>query len=326
MTNAWRQGTLATYGSGLLHYHVFCDLKNYPESSRAPASPMIISAFLASLAGRYSASTIENYVAGVRAWHILHNVKWEMNKATIDAMLKAATALAPAASTRAPRTPLTVQTIESIAPYFDLTKPLDVATFACLTTAFWGMARLGEFVVPKLSGFDPQSTVTRENMEEQVYRDGLMQTVFHLPRTKAAPQGEDIYWAAQDGPSNPQRALRSHLSVNHSPPPSTPLFAYKDKQAWKPLSRANFLKRLNSAIEAANLLRVHGHSIRIGAVLEYLLRGVPFDVVKVKGRWASDVFLVYLREYAQILAPYMQANSHALDNVIRITMPPIVRH
>ncbi|KIK73836.1 hypothetical protein PAXRUDRAFT_20455 [Paxillus rubicundulus Ve08.2h10] len=38
----------------------------------------------------------------------------------------------------------------------------------------------------------------------------------------------------------------------------------------------------------------NGYSIRIGSTLEYLLWNVPFDVVKVKGHWASNAFLVYL--------------------------------
>ncbi|KAG2072798.1 hypothetical protein BDR04DRAFT_976873, partial [Suillus decipiens] len=50
------------------------------------------------------------------------------------------------------------------------------------------------------------------------------------------------------------------------------------------------------------------HAIRISATLEYLLCHVPFDVVKTMGRWeASDAFQCYLREHAQILAPYPQA-------------------
>ncbi|KAJ7223915.1 hypothetical protein C8J57DRAFT_955046, partial [Mycena rebaudengoi] len=53
---------------------------------------------------------------------------------------------------------------------------------------------------------------------------------------------------------------------------------------------------------------IQGHGIRIGASLLYLLRGVPFDVVKTLGRWASDAFLLYLRKHAQIMAPYIQAN------------------
>ena len=38
-----------------------------------------------------------------------------------------------------------------------------------------------------------------------------------------------------------------------------------------------------------------GHSLRIGATLEYLLRGVPFEVVNHIGRWSSNSFTLYLR-------------------------------
>jgi hypothetical protein len=68
-----------------------------------------------------------------------------------------------------------------------------------------------------------------------------------------------------------------------------------------------------------------GHGIRIGSTLEYLLRHIPFDVVKVKGRWASDAFLLYLRKHAQILAPYMQAALALHKSFLQYTIPPIHR-
>jgi len=54
-----------------------------------------------------------------------------------------------------------------------------------------------------------------------------------------------------------------------------------------------------------------------------LLRGVPFDVVKAIGRWASDAFRLYLRKHAQILAPYMQAVPSLHEHFIRYSMPPV---
>ena len=69
--------------------------------------------------------------------------------------------------------------------------------------------------------------------------------------------------------------------------------------------------------------KLQGHSIRIGSTLKYLLRGVPFDVMRTKGRWASDAFLLYLRKHAQILAPYMQATPDVYDTFIRYAMPPV---
>ncbi|KIK74468.1 hypothetical protein PAXRUDRAFT_175626, partial [Paxillus rubicundulus Ve08.2h10] len=92
----------------------------------------------------------------------------------------------------------------------------------------------------------------------------------------------------------------------------------------KPLTK-KFLSVLAGAAKKAGIKPLHGHSIRIGSTLEYLLRNIPFDVVKVKGRWASDSFLVYLRRHAQILAPYMQAQPVIHEAFLRYTLPP-VRH
>ena len=78
-----------------------------------------------------------------------------------------------------------------------------------------------------------------------------------------------------------------------------------------------------TAATKANLEPLQGHGIHIGSTLEYLLRGVPFEVIKVKGRWASDAFLIYLTKHAQILAPYMQAQPELQAEFVRLTMPHI---
>jgi hypothetical protein len=73
---------------------------------------------------------------------------------------------------------------------------------------------------------------------------------------------------------------------------------------------------------AANLLELKGHGLRIGRTLEYLLHGVPFDVVKAMGRWSSKAFTIYLQHYAMILTPYIQA-SPVLEPFMHYTIPPI---
>ena len=64
-----------------------------------------------------------------------------------------------------------------------------------------------------------------------------------------------------------------------------------------------------------------GHGIRIGATLEYLLRGVPFDIVKSIGRWSSDSFLLYLCQHAVVIAPYI-LGTPVMEAFTRYTMPP----
>ena len=85
-----------------------------------------------------------------------------------------------------------------------------------------------------------------------------------------------------------------------------------------------FIIQLNKAAQAAGLNHVHGHSIHIRATLEYLLHKVPFDVMKVKGRWASNAFQLYLRKHNQILAPYMQSMPPKTAlKFTRLAMPPV---
>ncbi|KIK32835.1 hypothetical protein CY34DRAFT_100692, partial [Suillus luteus UH-Slu-Lm8-n1] len=55
--------------------------------------------------------------------------------------------------------------------------------------------------------------------------------------------------------------------------------------------------------------------------LMYLLQNVPFEVVKMKGHWASDAFQSYLRKHAQIMAPYMQAIPTIHEEFIQVSMP-----
>ena len=126
----------------------------------------------------------------------------------------------------------------------------------------------------------------------------------------------------QDGTSDPEEAMRLHLEFNN-PPADFHLFGYPNNQGTMlPMSKRTFTTRISKAAMAAGLPRIKGHSIRIGATLEYLLRGLPFDVMKVKGRWNSDAFHKYLRDHARVLAPYMQkAPPDVHDQFIRIAVP-----
>jgi hypothetical protein len=217
--------------------------------------------------------------------------------------------------------PLTVQTIVALATKFDLSKPLDAAVFSCLTTTFYSVARLGEFTLPSLKAFSSTEHVKPSDVHRDQDRHGLHVTIFKLPRTKTSIDGEEVFWSLQQGISDPQAALANHLLVNN-PPADQPLFSWKHPNGLRPLTKSEFLKRINLAASELGLESLKGHGIRIGGTLEYLLRGVPFDVVKSIGRWSSEAFLLYLRQHAVIIAPYIQGTP-IRDAFTRYTMPPL---
>lgn len=276
------------------------------------------------MVGIYGGSTIRNYVYGVRAWHIIHGIRWKVNDNEIDSLFKAGKKLSPKEARRKQKQPWTIDHLEKICEALDKKNPKDAAILACLTTAFWGTARLGEVTVPKLDGFSPNKHVKVSDVQYGVRdRNNLEETVIFIPWTKIAKEeGENIFWAKQEGISNPEEALANHIRVNN-PHKNAHLFSFKHENGLRPMTRSIFLTKINNIVTEKGLARLTGHGIRVGSTLEYLLRGIPFDVVKAKGRWQSEAFRGYLRKHAQIMAPYMQADPKSYENFVRYAMPPV---
>ena len=325
MSHAWEEDTWETYGSGLLVYHVYCDGKSIPDCERAPASQLLLSGFMSTLAASYSGKTISNHFYGIRAWHILHGMSWHLKKVEIETMLHAVEKLTPQTSKREQRRLYTPDFIESLSRHLNYSNPLDAAVYACLTTCFYALAHLREFTVQQLDGFNPRKHITCKCLSQDQDRNGLKVSVLHLPSTKAAQLEGDVFWAQQDSPTDPDAAMANHLVVNN-PPEDHHLFSYEQRKGHKIthhlLTKTKFLEQVKKAALAANLNLLQSHGICIGLTLEYLLQGMPFDIMKSKGRWASNAFLLYLRKHAVIMAPYIQAKSAVHKAFIRYTMPP----
>ena len=120
---------------------------------------------------------------------------------------------------------------------------------------------------------------------------------------------------------DPTEALAQHLWVNQ-PTSMAHLFAYKAANTRHTLTKAKFLDRVGDAARTAGLEPLQGHGIRIGSTVKYLLQGVPFDVMKVKGRCAGDSFQLYLRKHTVVITPYIQA-APIHKGFIRYMMPPV---
>ncbi|RXW12374.1 hypothetical protein EST38_g13479 [Candolleomyces aberdarensis] len=308
-------------------FHTYCDKREppVPEDMRAPVETPVLLDFLTCCAGLYSGSAAKNYVYGVKAWHTVHALPWRVDENQLTAALSAVEKMTPPSSRRPKRHPVTVDWLCKVAGQLDMSKPLDVAVFACLTTVFWSVSRLGEFVVPSVDSFDPAAHITRSCVSQGTEgRLGLPVTTFNLPRTKKAPNGEPAQWSSQRGATDPEAALAAHFTINN-PGENDHLFAWRSTgNKLVPLSRRTFFRRVERAVAAAGLESMNGHGLRIGGVLEFLLRGVSFEVVKVLGRWSSDAFLLYLRKHGAILAPYIQ-DTPVLEPFTRIAMPSRIR-
>lgn len=310
LEGAWNDDTRCVYGAGLLVYHVWCDAENVPEESRAPAHTHTILTFISALSGGYAGDTIGNYVAGVRAWHILHGLAWTIDPAPYNAALKSAKSLEPPQARRSQRPPCLLSHLKTLHSELNLSTPLHAAVWACVTSLFYGMARSGELTVPNLKAFDGSLHPDISCIIPHQTRHGFAVTIIRLPSTKMSKKdgksdGEEIFWAAQNDETDPAAALANHIRYN-APVPGEHLFSYTDVKGRRPLSKPKLMNTVNDVLKKHDQ-HLFGHSFRIGGTLEFLLRGVPFEIVKTKGRWASDSFRKYLRKNGETMAPYIQS-------------------
>ncbi|KAG2051733.1 hypothetical protein BDR06DRAFT_983477 [Suillus hirtellus] len=278
-------GMRECYRASLLVFHIFCDIRIVPEEQHCPADTLTVLAFI----------TSSNYVYAICAWHILHGQTWGVDQDQLKAALDGAITLASRSSKQAKCAPFTAKHILDIQSHLDSSLPLDVAVLTCMTSTFYSLSHLREFTVRTITGFDGSQHVKRSDM--------TMDT-------------EDC-----NDHTNPKMALINHFAVN-DPAPNEHLFAWHHPNGMRPLTCTTFLKRMGEIIRQNNMPNLKGHGLRIGGTLEYLLRGIPFDVIKSMGRWSSDAFTGYLHQHAMIMAPYLQ-ESPALESFTCYTMPPI---
>ena len=211
MASSWASSTWETYGTGLLAMFEFMEAIAIPATNQVPVTPTVLKAFVVTLVGEYSASTIKNYINGVRAWHIIHGLPWYNQDIELEALCKATCTLAPATSKKPPQEPWTKAFIIKLHSQLNMNDPLDTTVYACLTMTFYSASRLGEFTQKKLKDFDARIHISPRNVHLDVHCLGYKCMVFHLPSTKAAQQdSKNVSWARQDNVTDPEAAYVNH--------------------------------------------------------------------------------------------------------------------
>ena len=250
LAEAYSDATKATYGTGLLVFHVFCDKKEIEDSKRTPCRQTLLSGFISTLIGDYSAQAIENYTYGLRAWHIIHRIPWNIDSAELKALFASAAKNQPPKSKKAQRPPCTIEDLVAIREDLNLNNPFDTAVFTCLTTTFWAVARLGEFTIPNLHAFDLEIHVKRSNLNTNVTdRHGNEVTTIFVPWTKTSKsQGKILNWAKQPHTGvDPEKAMQNHLKINNFND-DLHLFHHHWRGTSRPMSKNIFLTRIRKAL------------------------------------------------------------------------------
>jgi len=132
--------TRSNYGAGLLRFTQFCDQLCIPEKERCPASEVLISAFIASYAGRRSTDCINGWLAGLRFWHTYQGATW-LGGSILRSVKKGVAKSVPESSHRKKCNPVTLEHMHCLLRYLDLSNAKDAAIYSASTAAFHGICR-----------------------------------------------------------------------------------------------------------------------------------------------------------------------------------------
>ncbi|KAJ7270219.1 hypothetical protein C8J57DRAFT_1226877 [Mycena rebaudengoi] len=277
--------TRKSYGAGLLRFHQFCDREGFREDACMPADNCLLAAFVADAIGSCTGKCIRNWLNGLHLWHLYNDVPWHGNGSWM-VPLKKATDKVPSPS----RTVV----------------PSGAAHWAAALATFWGCHRLGEMLPHSVAKFTTMRDTCRSARVSRSRVNGRSVLSIHLSWTKTMgiTRGKCLLTEVlgPDSELDPVRAWDAHIHINHSPPPNTPLFAFRSQSGWRHLLKSPFLDFSASVYLATRLELVFGHSYRIGRSLELLSAGVVPEVIMKLGGWSSLCFLIYWRRLEKILA------------------------
>ena len=302
---SYAPSTRTDYASGIQKFNDYCDSKGVSETSRVPASPALLAAFVSEYAGANPGTTVKAWISGIRAWHIAQGAPWLGDDEWVHS---ARTAASKEGShlRRDARPPVSLDHLRALRRALSLVNPKDVAIWAVAPITFFGCRRLGETTVKSIADFNPKFNVTKSTRMDYSSSRGYHTLTIHIPWTKTTREkGSHIIITSRphDPLLCPVNAITNFLSINGTGPDGMSFFAFKSgTNAWSHVTRDLFLKTASSAWKAARLPDLSGHSFRIGGTTELLLEGVALDMVAAIGGWSSMAFLLYWRRLGGVIS------------------------
>lgn len=297
LSHAWSPASKANHRTALNRFLEFCNNNSVPQEDRFPASELLLCAFIASCTNR-APSTVKNYISGIRAFHITKGLPWHGSTRLQYVRDGVVNFSGTAVNSKPPRPPVTRDMLQALYNNLDRTSPQDICILACASVAFWGQARLGELL---LESALPVPNPLPVPSPSDVRSNTMASITMTLPHTKVKKwTGEEITLTQQLDASNPVQALDLHLSINKLPP-HLPLFSFRVGLETRVLTKQHFLSACNNIWSKSGLPRYTGHSFRIGGTTALLLAGVQPSLVKEMGRWASDAYKLYWRDFHTLI-------------------------
>ncbi|EHS64536.1 uncharacterized protein PGTG_22324 [Puccinia graminis f. sp. tritici CRL 75-36-700-3] len=303
-----RWNTLLSYNAVIKKYQTFAR-----ESGRAtfnlPLSAQDIYDFCC-WAGRtaesstthdISANTLSKYLAGLQMWHVYHDAPYPTDsKAKVATFLKSSVYVDAETAAKPPKKPVTVKNLIKLTKLLINGDPFQKALLDLSVVAFWGMARLAELTYNKETGPLRKTASLLTTDIKLVYkeRENLAKLTIRGAKTANPGQTQIIYLKELPHMLCPVLAVKRRLTEAGGK--DTLLFGYTDDQGNRiHLTRPRVTQALSKIWKASGFEGVSGHSFRVGGASIQVALGVPISEICIRGRWASDSYKLYLRDFTK---------------------------
>ena len=171
---------------------------------------------------------------------------------------------------------------------------------AALTTAFAGLMRGGEFALQDDEAFSPKHSLRRSDLS--FFRDeaGVLHAKIMLrPIKKGTNMARvPVVFAAGGSLLDPVAELwrmeKLDPIVDKAARRATPLFRHTTGEAFRVCEVCDLIRNLMQSIGRPRA-DYGAHSLRIGGATAALAAGVDPAVIRLMGRWSSDIYEIYMR-------------------------------
>ncbi|EFP91060.1 uncharacterized protein PGTG_16922 [Puccinia graminis f. sp. tritici CRL 75-36-700-3] len=175
---------------------------------------------------------------------------------------------------------------------------IDKAILDLAIVAFWGMARIGELTYEKPFGdLNKQDSVLTSDV--RLIKSAIGEKVILTIRNakKAQPgKPQQIILHSLKNMLCPVLAIKRRMKAADGN--DTSLFGFYRDRDRKHITRSIAVNRIQLVLRTGGFEGLLGHSFRVGgASLRYAL-GTPVEEICLLGRWISNCYRLYIREYS----------------------------
>lgn len=305
LLRGWRDNTLLSYNAAVKKFKLFLrDQNRLPWI--LPASPDDIYSFCfwagkveaASQPHDITSNSLKKYLYGIQAWHTYHDCPYpHVADSRVRVLLRACgrqDALSPSKPQKS-----AVQLPHLLLLYhawIDGSEE-DRTALDCTLVAFWGMARLAEVTYDHRSGKPSWiNSVLCNDVSQSSSTSSSITLTIRGAKTAKAGVAQSVLLNAQPNILCPVEAVKRCLSRMSSA--TDALFGFGVEPRLN-LTRSQLVNKCSRVWIAHGHLGLSGHSFRVGGASFRAALGVPHDQIKQLGRWVSDCYKLYLRDYSE---------------------------